>query len=508
MYMLAIVTSAALNGIEASPVEVEVNSGERGEPKPVMVGLPTTAVKESIDRVWSAIANSGRQLPQMKATINLAPGYLRKEGPLYDLPIALGLLEATAQIHSDRLREFLVAGELSLSGKSRPVRGGLAMALCAREQGKRGLLLPDRTADEAALVREMEVYKVDSLDAACAFVEGRHPLRRVEARFPKGNDSLDPAMDFAELKGQHGLRRAIEIGVSGTHNLLILGPPGSGKSMAAKRIPTIMPELSEAEYLEILRIYSAGGMTLEQGLQAVRPFRSPHHTISDIGLIGGGSIPGPGEISLAHNGVLFLDELPEFKRSVLEVLRQPLEDAKVTISRSAGKITLPARFMLVAAMNPTPCGSAGSGLRSSPAQIQRYRSRISGPLLDRFDIHVEAPALSIEEMNSGQPGESSAVLRERIKACRERQAKRYRHCRWRVNAAMPPAAIRRYCALSDDLSKQLLHAMENLKLSARAYDRILKVSRTIADLADSEELQSEHLMEAIQYRSMDRQTVF
>lgn len=502
--MLATVTSAALNGIEASPVEVEVNSGETGEPKPVMVGLPTTAVKESIDRVWSALANSGRRLPQMKATINLAPGHLRKEGPLYDLPIALGLLKATSQIHSELLNEYLVAGELGLSGQSRPVRGGLAMALCARELGLRGLLLPARTADEAALVREMEVYAVESLDAASAFVEGRHSLPRVEAKFPSHLDTQEIPIDFAELKGQHGLRRAIEIAVGGFHNLLVIGPPGSGKSMAAKRIPTIMPELTEQEYLEILRIYSAGGMTLERGLKAVRPFRSPHHTISDVGLIGGGSIPGPGEISLAHHGVLFLDELPEFKRSVLEVLRQPLEDAQVTISRSAGKITLPARFMLVAAMNPTPCGTDGGNSRSTPSQIQRYRSRVSGPLLDRFDLHIEAPALNLDELNQTATGESSADIKERVIACRERQQIRFARDRWNVNAAMPPAAIRKHCKLSPAQGLLLRQSMERLNLSARAYDRILKVARTIADLADSTDLADNHLMEAIQYRSMDR----
>lgn len=501
--MLAMVTSAALQGIDAVPVEVEVNSGESGEPRPVMVGLATTAVRESTDRVWSAIANSGRSLPQMKATINLAPGHLRKEGPLYDLPIALGVLRATGQLHTEALDRFLVAGELSLSGRARPVRGGLAMALCARQLGKTGLLLPERTAEEAALVRECAVYRVESLDHACALLEGRRPLEPVPRTLPKAGVGSE-YLDFSELKGQQGLRRAIEVAVGGFHNLLILGPPGSGKSMAAKRIPTIMPDLSEEEYLEILRIYSAGGMTLEEGLRAVRPFRSPHHTISDVGLIGGGSVPGPGEISLAHNGVLFLDELPEFKRSVLEVLRQPLEDAKVTISRSAGKITLPARFMLVGAMNPTPCGGDNGGMRSTPAQIQRYRSRISGPLLDRFDLQVEAPALGIGELNQAKPGESSATLRERVMACRERQSHRFRHCGWRVNSAMPPSAIRRYCKLDAAQGQVLLQAMERLRLSARAYDRILKVSRTIADLEGTAEIGTQHLMEAIQYRNMDR----
>jgi magnesium chelatase family protein len=511
--MLSFVFSGTLNGIEATLVQVEVNSGESGEPKPVLVGLPTGAVKESIDRVYSAIGNSGFRHPGMKTTINLAPGHIRKEGPLYDLPIALGLLSATGQMKSDWLGEVLIAGELSLSGETRPIRGGLALAMLARKLGKRALLLPPATAEEASLLDEVEVFAVRSLDEACAFLEGRIDLLPVKTpAFIEDNGIDDYAMDFSEVKGQASLRRAVEISVAGNHNLLVIGPPGSGKSMIAKRIPTIMPELRREEYLEILQIYSASGKTLEVGgLRKQRPFRSPHHTISDVGMIGGGSIPGPGEISLAHNGVLFLDELPEFRRSTLEVLRQPLEDRKVTISRSAGRITLPASFMLVAAMNPSPCGYGGGDRHeaiSTPAQIQRYRAKVSGPLLDRMDIHVEAPALTIDELRSGSAGESSATMRERIQSARDIQTFRYNGTGIGSNSRMNPAQINRYCKLSKVQGDLLQSAMEKLNLSARAYDRILKVSRTIADLSGSMEIADSHLMEAIQFRSLDRKMQF
>lgn len=509
--MLAVVRSGALQGIDAVAVDVECNTGLSGEAKPVVVGLPTTAVKESWDRVYSALSNSGYRPPFGRCTINLAPGHLRKEGPLYDLPIAIGLLEAMEKLKCPGIDDYLIAGELSLSGETRPVRGGLALATLAREQGKRALLVPPATAAEAALVKGITVYAVRSLGEAAAFLEGRQNLRPASPPHSRPVDPKAPkraALDFSEVKGQHALRRAVEVAVAGSHNLLMIGPPGSGKSMIAKRLPTIMPALQLDEYLEILRIYSATGMTIgEQGLAWKRPFRSPHHTISDVGLIGGGSIPGPGEISLAHHGVLFLDELPEFKRSALEVLRQPLEDGAVTISRSAGKITLPARFMLVAAMNPTPDGYATRESRVSAARIQRYRSRLSGPLLDRIDLHVEAPALSIDELRQARPGEPSSAIKARVEQARERQAGRFRGMGPRSNAHMGPSEIREYCRIDRAQGDLLQQAMEQLKLSARAYDRILKVARTIADLAESEHIESTHLLEAIQYRSLDRDSV-
>jgi len=509
--MLATITSAALQGIDAELVHVEVNAGEAGEPKLILVGLPDAAVKESDDRVFSALSNSGFKAPRTRTTINLAPGNLRKEGPIYDLPIALGILAATRQLIADDLNDWLIAGELSLSGATRPVRGALAMARLARTLGKRGLLLPGISAEEAAMVEGIAVHRVDSLDRAKRFLAGEIELpplpltRRVAG--PVNSDGVD----FDEIKGQHALRRAVEVAVAGNHNLLMIGPPGSGKSMVAKRIASIMPAATPEETLEILSIHSAAGRTISGEMNGdTRPFRAPHHTVSDVALLGGGSIPGPGEISLAHHGILFLDELPEFKRSALEVLRQPLEDGHVTISRSAGKITLPCAFMLVAAMNPCPCGYLGDArheCRCSPTQIQRYRARISGPLLDRIDLHIEAPALTMTDLRSTTPGEASAPLRHRIQAARTWQLQRFAGTRITSNARMTHAQIRRHCGIDSTLGDLLQHAMEQLSLSARAYDRILKVSRTIADLAGSERIQQSHLLEAIQYRSLDR-TVF
>ncbi len=507
--MLATIVSASLQGIDAELVHVEVNAGEAGDPKLILVGLPDAAVKESDDRVFSALSNSGFKPPRTRTTINLAPGHLRKEGPFYDLPIALGILAATHQVHAEAMGEWMIAGELSLSGATRPVRGALAMARLARKLGKRGLLLPGVSAEEAACVEGVEIIRVDSLDAAVRFLAGEKAIQPLPARQIPSRASLpEGAADFAEIKGQHALRRAVEVAVAGSHNLLMIGPPGAGKSMVAKRVPSIMPSPILEEQLEIVSIHSAAGRTLcGEMAWGSRPFRSPHHTISDVGLLGGGSIPGPGEISLAHNGVLFLDELPEFKRSALEVLRQPIEDAEVTISRSAGKVTLPCAFMLVAAMNPCPCGYLGDTkheCRCSPTQIQRYRSRISGPLLDRIDIHIEAPALSLAELRSEKTGESSATIRERVEAARERQRARFVTTRTMANARMSQAQIRKHCAIDPSLGDLLQHAMEQLSLSARAYDRILKVARTIADLAGAERIESPHLLEAIQYRSLDR----
>lgn len=511
--MLGITQSAALVGVDAHSVQVEVNTGEAGELKFILVGLPDTAVKESQDRVFSALANSGFRTPATRTTINLAPGGLRKEGPAYDLPIAIAILASMNKCQANRLNNFLIAGELSLSGETRPVRGSLAMAMLARKLGKQGLIVPAESADEAALVKDVEIYPVSSLDEAVRFLNGERDILPAKSR----NSSFYQAppesqrTDFSEVKGQHTVRRAVEIAVSGGHNLLIIGSPGSGKSMIAKRIPTIMPRPSIDEFLEILSIQSAAGTTLsDENRYFQRPFRSPHHTISDVGLLGGGTIPGPGEISLAHNGVLFLDELPEFKRSALEVLRQPLEDGNVTISRSAGKINLPCSVMMVCAMNPCPCGYTGDGAREcrcSVPQIQRYRSKISGPLLDRIDIHIEAPSLRIEELRSTQPGETSLVIRQRCEAARTLQNARFAanaDASTRCNARMSHSEIRRHCAINKAQGDLLQQAMEQLALSARAYDRILKVARTIADLAGSTQIDTPHLLEAIQYRSLDR----
>lgn len=512
--MLATLFSAALQGIEALPVHVEVNHGESGDCKLILVGLPDAAVKESDDRVLSALANSGYGGLRTRTTINLAPGDLRKEGPLYDLPIALGILVATGQITAPDIGDYLIAGELSLSGATRPVRGALAFARLARALGCRGLLLPAACAAEAALVEGVSVYPIQSLDQAARFLSGAAaiaPITHAQA-ITAERAAPEPSGDFSEVKGQHALRRAVEVAVAGSHNLLIMGPPGSGKSMVAKRVPSIMPAPTLDESLEILAIHSAAGQTLGSSRHlGVRPVRAPHHTISDVGLIGGGSIPGPGEISLAHHGVLFLDELPEFKRSALEVLRQPLEDGQVTISRSAGKVTLPCGFMLVAAMNPCPCGYLGDAkheCRCSPSQIQRYRARVSGPLLDRIDLHVEAPAVGISELRSTSPGEPSSAIAARVQTARNRQLARYRGTPTTANARMTHKQIREHIQLDSTLGDLLQQAMEQLSLSARAYDRILKVARTIADLAGADRIESPHLLEAIQYRSLDRKVFY
>jgi len=514
--MLAVVSSGALIGVDAQPVQVEVNTGLQGEPRLVLVGLPDASVKESADRVASAVSNSGFSMPKTRTTINLAPGDIRKEGPVYELPIALGLLAATGQIGSGRLGEFIIGGELSLSGGVRAVRGGLALALLARRLGRAGVILPRASAEEAALVEGVPVYPVDSLDETVRFLAGEvalSALAPMESPFRRP-PAAGQAPDFADVKGQPQVRRAVEVAVAGGHNLLIMGPPGSGKSMISKRIPSIMPEPTLDEFLETLSIQSAAGTTLNGDQRAFqRPFRSPHHTISDVGLLGGGSTPGPGEISLAHNGVLFLDELPEFRRSALEVLRQPLEDGEVTISRSAGKVTLPCAFMLVAAMNPCPCGFMGDPKREcrcSTPQVQRYRSRLSGPLLDRIDLHVEAPAVSFEDLRAKEPGESSEAMRGRVAEARAVQAARLGegHPGGPCNARMTHREIGRHCALERAQEDLLQQAMEQLDLSARAFDRIRKVARTIADLAGHERIETPDLLEAIQYRSLDRTTFY
>lgn len=507
--MLAIIRSGALVGVEALPVDIEVNTGEIGEFGLFIVGLPDAAVKESEDRVLSAMANTGLARPETHTTVNLAPGDLRKEGALYDLPIAIGLAAALGRLDLARCEGMVLAGELSLSGAVRPIRGGVALALMARRLGLRGLLLPTASAEEAALVEGVEVRGVRSLDEAVRFLTGElalEPFRPEDSPFRRRPRSH--GVDFEEVKGQQAVRRATEVAVAGGHNLLLIGPPGSGKSLIARRIPTLLPDPTPEEFLEILAIASAAGLQetgAERGWR--RPFRSPHHTISDVGLIGGGSMPGPGEVSLAHRGVLFLDELPEFRRSALEVLRQPLEDGQVTVSRASAKVTLPARLMLVAAMNPCPCGHLGDRLREcrcTPAAVQRYRSRISGPLLDRIDIQVEAPALGIDELRSAQPGESSAAMGARVAAAREAQLRRFGNRLGACNAAMGPSDLRAHAELERAQGDLLQQAMERLGLSARAYDRVLKVARTIADLAGTERIATAHLLEAIHYRSLDR----
>jgi len=508
--MLAQTTTGTIQGVVAHPVTVEANSGEKGEPKCVLVGLPDVAVRESMDRVFSSISNAGYSRPRTRVTINLAPADLRKEGASFDLPIALALLSSIGQFSSEGLNNYFIAGELALSGEVRYVKGALAMAILAEKMGKKGIILPKSSANEACLVKGINVFPVESLaEAVSFFTEDSNPTPisfEDSPHFSFAQNSYP--FDFREVKGQVGMRRAIEIAVAGSHNAIFVGPPGSGKSMIAKRIPSIMPSPTIKEFLETLNIYSVDGQTrvIEKNGTG-RPFRAPHHTISDAGLIGGGSHPKPGEISLAHNGILFLDELPEFKRSVLEVLRQPLEDGEVTISRSAGKITLPSRFMLVAAMNPCPCGYLGDpqhSCRCSLPQIQKYRSKISGPLLDRIDLHIEAPAVDIEQLQNSEKGESSEMIRKRVEKCRSIQAERLNQYGIYANAFLPDSIMEEVCFLGDENSALLKRAMKELSLSARAYGRILKVSRTIADLESSEVIRKQHLLEAIQYRTLDR----
>lgn len=495
-------------GVEALPVEVEVNCGERGEPRTFIVGLPDAAVKESLNRVSSALANSGAAMPLTKMTINLAPGDIRKEGPIYDLPISLGIMASTGLIKSDLFSQFIIAGELSLSGELRAICGGVSLALLARARGMRGVILPRESAMEAALVDGIEVLTARNLREMSDFFNGKAELERITKDLSAFSDAQNSALepDFADVKGQQAVKRAVEVAVAGGHNLLMVGPPGSGKSMIAKRIPSIMPKPSLDEFLEILGIYSAAGIAQNRIFK--RPFRAPHHTISKVGLAGGGPNPKPGEISLAHNGVLFLDELPEFG-GILDNLRQPMEDGKLTISRAAGKTTLPSKFMLVAAMNPCKCGHYGDPkhkCRCTPQQVQAYRARVSGPLLDRIDIHVEVPALPVSDLSRTERSESSASIRARVEAARAIQAARFRNCPFsaKVNANMAQSQIRQYCALSRELELLLEGAMESLGLSARAWDRILKVARTIADLDGAESIAENHLLEAINYRSLDR----
>lgn len=510
--MLSKILSATLIGIDAHTVEVEVDITAKGLPHFSTVGLPDASVKESKDRVRAALKNTGFNFPLKQITVNLAPADIKKEGSAFDLPIAIGIMVAEGVIEADAVKGYLVSGELSLDGRIKPVRGALSMALKAREDRHRGLILPRQNAVEAAIVDSVSAYGFESLPELIEFFKGMNGIEPayvdISAVMKENSVYQD---DFADVKGQEHVKRAIEIAATGSHNMLMIGPPGSGKTMLARRIPTILPEMSFDEALQTTRIHSAVGLINHgQSLIATRPFRSPHHTLSDVAMVGGGAVPKPGEVSLTHNGVLFLDELPEFKRNVLEVLRQPLEDGSVTISRALTSITYPASIMLVCAMNPCPCGYLGDTQHQcscSPFQVHRYRQRVSGPLLDRIDIHVEVPAVPYKDLSKDYCGENSEQIRRRLQGARQVQIERFKKDGIYSNAKMRSKHIKKYCVLDPEAQNIIETAMHKLGLSARAYTRILKVSRTIADLAGSDYINAEHISEAIQYRTLDRGTL-
>ncbi len=506
--MLAQVDSAAILGIDAALVQVEVDTAP-GEVKFLIVGLPDTAVREAGERVRSAIRNSQFKFPpNVRMVVNLAPADIRKEGPGFDLPIALGILMASGQVEHDDIAHFVVTGELSLDGSVRGVSGVLPMALCAKALGKTALIVPRENAPEASVVEGVAVYPVASLaEAAELFLNptARQPLAGGVDWSP---EQLEFDVDLSEVKGQEHVKRALEVAAAGGHNMLMVGPPGSGKTLLARRLPTILPPLVLNEALDITKVYSIAGMLPDGcGLVRHRPFRAPHHTISSAGLVGGGSIPRPGEISLAHHGVLFLDEFPEFDRHTLEVLRQPMEDGVVTISRAAANLSYPARLQLIASMNPCPCGYLGDTARACTCnqnQVARYQQRISGPILDRLDIHIEVPRLRQQELLSTRGGEPSVSVRARVQRARDIQSRRFAGQPVTCNAQMRPKDLHHACPLTDDVQSLLRTAIDQLHLSARAYDRILKLSRTIADLEESDGIGLAHIAEAIQYRNMDR----